>query len=86
MIQHRRYWLMDIRRNKELSVQEVSLKSNISKQYYSMIENGLRGQRISFLAGARVARALGLTLDEFYDLEQKYQSEVSFLKETANES
>ena len=64
---------MDLRRSRNLTIQSVSDKANITKQYYSMLENGQRGKRLAFLIGVRIARALGISADEFYELEIKYR-------------
>jgi len=64
---------MDLRRSKNLTIQSVSDKANITKQYYSMLENGQRGKRLAFLIGVRIARALDISADEFYELEIKYR-------------
>jgi len=67
---------MDLRRNKNLTIQSVSTQAKISKQYYSMLENGQRGKRLGFLIGIRIARGLGVSADVFYDCEEKYRKAV----------
>ena len=72
----RRYWLMDLRRNNNMTIQSVSTKAKISKQYYSMLENGQRGKRLGFLIGVRIARSLGIGVDQFYENEETIVGEV----------
>ena len=68
---------MDLRRSKNLTIQALSDLADISKQYYSMLENGQRGNRLAFLIGVRIARGLGITADEFYELEVKYRKTMN---------
>ena len=76
----RRYWLMDLRRNNNLTIQSVSAHAKISKQYYSMLENGQRGKHLGFLIGVRIARGLGISADLFYDYEEKYRKTMDPLR------
>jgi len=77
LIPQRRYWLIDLRRNKNLTIQSVSTQAKISKQYYSMLENGQRGKHIGFLIGVRIARGLGISADQFFEYEEKYRKEIN---------
>jgi len=69
----RRYWLIDLRSKKNLTIQSVSTQAKISKQYYSMLENGQRGKRLAFLIGVSIAKVLGISAEEFYEFEVKYR-------------
>ena len=80
MVTQRRYWLMDLRRNKNLTIQSVSAHAKNSKQYYSMLENGQRGKHLGFLIGVRIARGLGISADLFYDYEEKYRKTMDPLR------
>lgn len=77
MIPQRRYWLIDLRRNKNLTIQSVSTQAKISKQYYSMLENGQRGKHLGFLIGVRIARGLGISAEMFYEYEEKYRKAMN---------
>jgi transcriptional regulator with XRE-family HTH domain len=68
---------MDLRRNNNMTIQSVSTKAKISKQYYSMLENGQRGKRLGFLIGVRIARSLGIGVDQFYENEEKYRKTIN---------
>lgn len=71
------------KRREELgySQRKVARLSNISYQYYSQFENGHRGKHISLRMAAKIARALELTLEELYVLENKYIEGVELANE-----
>lgn len=56
--------LKSIRLEKKLSHNQVADLSSISRAFYTMIENGSRTP--SFGVANKIALALGLTLDEFF--------------------
>ena len=75
-----RLWLVDRRRELNLTTSQVAIKTGITRQHYSYIENGERGNRISFATGYQLALALGFDLVEFYNLEMEYQSKLELEK------
>lgn len=56
-VNQKRKWLEQIRESKGLTQQNVADKTNISRQFYGMIENGERNPSVS------VAKRIGAILD-----------------------
>ncbi len=77
-----RLYLSNIRQNKGLSQRKVAREAGISFQHYSMIESGERGGKVSFLIVGRIAKALDISLDDFYKLECEYQDSLDLDKES----
>ncbi len=76
-----RVYLIKRREKLGYSQRKVARLSNISYQYYSQFENGHCGKHISLRMAAKIARALELTLEEFYVLENKYIEGVELANE-----
>ena len=62
-----RTWLVSVRKNKNLSQYKVAKESNISRQYYGLIEGGDR--RPSPEIAKKIAAILGIV--EWYKLLEK---------------
>lgn len=69
-----RLWLVDRRRELNLTTSQVAIKTGITKQHYSFLENGERGARYSFIIGVRLALALKFDIEDFYNKETEYQA------------
>lgn len=57
--------LREYRKSKLLTQKEVACKSAISRGFYSLIERGLRVPSLE--NSKQIAKALDLSLDEFYE-------------------
>lgn len=64
--------------DKGFSQRKVARESGISYQHYSKIENGERGNKVSFLVIGRIARVLNVSIDQLFDLEEAYQESLEF--------
>lgn len=73
-----RKYLFELRMNKGFSQRKVARESGISYQHYSKIENGERGNKVSFLVIGRIARVLNVSIDQLFDLEEAYQESREF--------
>lgn len=73
-----RKYLFELRMNKGFSQRKVARESGISYQHYSKIENGERGNKVSFLVIGRIARVLNVSIDQLFDLEEDYQESREF--------
>lgn len=60
-----RDWLIEIRKSKNLTQDEVATKSGISRQYYSFIENGDRNCPVE--TAKKIADALGFDWTKFFE-------------------
>jgi hypothetical protein len=68
-----RTYLSDERLKKGYSMRKVARLAGLSYQHYALIENGIRGNRISFMIMTRIAEALELSLDYISLKEKEYQ-------------
>jgi Helix-turn-helix. len=71
-----RMYLVNARQEKAYSQRKTAREAQLTFQHYSKIESGERGERMSLLTGGRIAKALGMSIDDFFDLETKYQEEL----------
>lgn len=78
-----RTYLSDIRLEKGYSQRKVAREAGISYQHYSKIENGDRGNKVSFLVIGRIAEVLDISLDDLFVLEQEYQDSLEFKRDNS---
>lgn len=57
--------LKDLRKKKGLSQEELGFKSSLHRTYISEVERGRRN--ISIVNIAKIAKALGIAIKEFFD-------------------
>lgn len=79
---HMRKYLFELRMNKGFSQRKVARESGISYQHYSKIENGERGNKVSFLVVGRIAKVLEVPLEKMFELEEAYQDSIEFNSES----
>ena len=60
-------WLIELRKNKNMTHEEVSNACDISRQYYSMIEMGERSPSVE--TAKKIAKVLDFDWTKFYDEE-----------------
>jgi putative transcriptional regulator len=60
-----RKWLLDIRESKNMTHEGVASLAEISRQYYSMIENGERNPSVA--VAKRIADVLGFNWIIFFE-------------------
>ena len=72
-----RTYLSDERLKKGYSMRKVARLAGLSYQHYALIENGIRGNRISFMIMTRIADALELSLDYISLKEKEYQAGIN---------
>jgi len=60
-----RYWLKDIRKSKNLTHEEVAKESNISRSFYTHIENGTKTPSVD--VAKKIATALGFDWTLFFE-------------------
>lgn len=77
-----RTYLSSLRMEKGFSQRRVARESGVSYQHYSKLENGDRGGKVSFLIIGRIAKVLGVSLDELYLKESEYQDSLELSKES----
>ena len=71
-------WLEKIRKEKSLSQEAVASECGISRQYYSMIENGDRGTKLPVPTAKKIADVLGFDWTLFYvDRETREDGDAS---------
>ena len=69
-----RMYLVNARNRKGYSMRKTARIAGITFQHYSKIENGDRGERVSFMIMSRIADALEIPMDEMKRLERAYQN------------
>lgn len=69
-----RMYLVNARNRKGYSMRKTARIVGITFQHYSKIENGDRGERVSFMIMSRIADALEIPMDEMKKLERAYQN------------
>lgn len=67
-------YLVNARNQKGYSMRKTARIAGITFQHYSKIENGDRGERVSFMIMSRIADALEIPMDEMKKLERAYQN------------
>lgn len=60
-----REWLLDARKNKKMSHEQVAEEAGITRQYYGMIEKGLKTP--SVLVAKKIAKSLDFNWTLFFD-------------------
>ena len=70
-----RMYLVRARQNKGYSMRRTAREAGLAFQHYSKIENGERGDRVSFMVMSRIADALDISLDDMKRQETAYQIE-----------
>lgn len=68
-----RQWLLDYRKSKDMTHEDVATKCSISRQFYSMIEVGERTPSVS--TAKKIAKVLGFDWTRFF--EDDIQPEAS---------
>lgn len=62
---HMRTWLIELRKKKELTQDQVATFCGISRQYYSFIENGDRNVPVH--TAKKIANILGFDWQKFFE-------------------
>lgn len=62
-----RNWLIKIRKDFGLTIQETAEKSGISPTMYHYIESGERGAKLPVSTAKKIAAALGFDWQRFYE-------------------
>lgn len=60
-----RNWLIEMRKKKELTQEQVATSCGISRQYYSFIESGDRNVPVK--TAKRIAEILGFNWQKFFE-------------------
>lgn len=68
-----RQWLKNIREKNGLTQNQVAEAAGMSRQFYSMIENGERGGKLPVQTSKKIADALGFDWTLFYQDETQPQ-------------
>ncbi len=64
-----REWMWQARKNRNLTIKEVSEKLGISESYYSMIERGERQRALDVSFAYKLANIFDLSLDNIVKME-----------------
>ena len=62
-----RDWLVEIRKEKQLSQYDAAEKSGISQSYYAAIETGARGNPLKVDVARKIAETLDFNWIKFYE-------------------
>ena len=57
-------------------MEELADLIGISRNYYDSLEKGIKGQKLSFITAYKISRAINISLDRLFALEQAYQEEI----------
>lgn len=66
-----RAYLVEMRTQRNESQQDVATALGITRQYYSLIEDGSRQKRMDIALAAMLAEHFGVPLNEIVNAEQK---------------
>lgn len=64
-----REWLIELRKAKGFTQEQVATKCGISRQYYSFIESGERGCAVP--TAKQIAKVLGFPWERFFEEESE---------------
>ncbi len=67
-----RLYLLELRHQKGYSMRKLARETNMSYQHYVRLETGRIGERVGLITMGRIAKALGVSLDTIYPLEEEY--------------
>lgn len=70
-----REWLKKSRKDKGITMSDISEKLGISESYYCLIENGERQKRMDISLLIKLADILEIPITEIVNLEERYLSE-----------
>ncbi|MHB1153530.1 MAG: helix-turn-helix transcriptional regulator [Eubacteriales bacterium] len=62
-----RIWLKDIRISQKKTQEEIASEIGKTRQYYSAIESGERGNPLPVPTAQKIAAALGFSWQRFYE-------------------
>lgn len=65
-----RVWLKKLREEKNMSMQSIAKKLEISESYYCMIENGVRQEKMDLTLAAKLSVILEIPLTKILSNEQ----------------
>lgn len=68
-----RTYLVNRRRELNLTIEMLAELADVSPQYISLLENGKRGKKVSFSVMCRLSNALNIPIEELKDLELNYK-------------
>jgi len=68
----KRVYLRTLRQKQAYTIEQLSERAGISYNHYQLIETGKRGLRLSLMIAYKLALALNITIDEFYQYEKGY--------------
>ncbi len=68
----KRLYLRTLRQKHAYTIDQLSERAEISYNHYQLIETGKRGLRLSLMIAYKLAKALDITIDEFYQYEKSY--------------
>lgn len=71
-----RLYLSNAREKKKYSIRRTAREAGMTLQHYANIENGKRGDRVSFMIMTRISKALDISLDDMAVQETKYQHDI----------
>lgn len=66
-----RTWLKQIREQQNLTTAEIGNLSGISQSYYSLIENGMRGNPLNVDVAKRIAAVMHFDWTRFYEDDEE---------------
>lgn len=72
-----RDYLVTLRKERNESQQDVANAINVSRQYYSLIENGERQKKMDTTIVFTLASHFGISAADLLEMEQAYSSSTS---------
>lgn len=68
-----RTYLVNRRRELNLTIEMLAELADVSPQYISLLENGKRGKKVSFSVMCRLSNALNIPMEALKELEFNYK-------------
>lgn len=66
-----RQWMQRARKDKDLTMGEVSTRCGISESYYSMIEAGIRQKRLDITLAVKLSEIFDISLEDIIKYEME---------------
>ena len=66
-----RYWLQNLRKQRNINKSQMARLMDVSRQQYSFIESGERQADMNLSTATKIAEIFNITLDKVWEFEQK---------------
>ncbi|MCI8526452.1 MAG: helix-turn-helix transcriptional regulator [Oscillospiraceae bacterium] len=72
-----REWLLKLRRDQGLTLKVAASKLGVSESYYSLIEKGIRQQRLDMALAEKISKLFDVSLDYIAEQDRAVHEKAS---------